>query len=120
MILLTSLHETLSGYVAMYASRPRYSDYAPTVTLLEEAIELARGQTGDVCLDDVWSGVKRRMVEVREGREEVGKGEQGEDGREEIVIEGKEEEEGERRAPRLHAPMYVAYDGQGTPPEWTE
>jgi hypothetical protein len=44
--LLTSLHETLSGYVAMYASRPRYSDYAPTVTLLEEAIELARGQTG--------------------------------------------------------------------------
>jgi hypothetical protein len=72
-----------------------------------------------VCLDDVWSGVKRRMVEVREGREEVGEGEQGEDGGEEIVIEG-EEEEGERRAPRLHAPMYVAYDGQGTPPEWRE
>jgi hypothetical protein len=116
--LLTSLHETLSGYVAMYASRPRYSDYAPTVTLLEEAIELARERTGDVCLDDMW--VERRMVEVREGQEEVGKEEQGEDGGEEIVIEGEEEEEGERRAPRFHAPMYVAYDGQGTPPEWTE
>jgi hypothetical protein len=51
----------------MYASGPRYSDYAPTVTLLEEAIELARERTGYVRPDDVWSVVERRMVEVREG-----------------------------------------------------
>jgi hypothetical protein len=114
--LLTSLHETLSGYVAMYASGPRYSDYAPTVTLLEEAIELARERPGDVHPDDVWSEVERKMVEVRKGREEVGQGDQEEDGGEESMVE--REGEGERRVPRLNAPMYVAYHRQGAPPEW--
>jgi hypothetical protein len=100
----------------MYASGPRYSDYAPTVTLLEEAIELARERPGDVHPDDVWSEVERKMVEVRKGREEVGQGDQEEDGGEESMVE--REGEGERRVPRLNAPMYVAYHRQGAPPEW--
>jgi hypothetical protein len=134
--LLTSLYETLSGYIAMYGSSgTRYSDYLPTIGLLEEAIEIAGERPGDVNPDLVWDLVEKRMLELREGREEVGgeegQGDQGGDGDEaaqgedgkigDVEGDGKREEQHSptpARRLRVSSPMYVAYHGERTPPEW--
>jgi hypothetical protein len=130
--LLTSLHETLSGYIAMYGSSgTRYSDYLPTVGLLEEAVNIARERPGDVNPDLVWDLVEKRMLELREGREEIGEVE-GQDGEEEQskdgekeVVEEQAKDEGRdspppARRPRFSSPMFVAYHGERTPPEWRQ
>jgi hypothetical protein len=114
----------------MYGSSgTRYSDYLPTVGLLEEAVNIARERPGDVNPDRVWNLVEKRMLELREGREEIGEVE-GEDGegaqdeegdtgavKEDVQDEGQGSPPSARRS-RFSSAMYVAYQGERTLPEW--
>jgi hypothetical protein len=68
--LVTSLNETLYGYISIYShTTRRYSDYQPTINLLLHALRIARQQPDDIHPDDVWDELEEAMLKIREARE---------------------------------------------------